>query len=487
MIYSNINDIISKYNNLLINYNKFFFNNIISYKNNNLSKNIYIKGINLIENVFNISFLYLDNLGDIYNLCEKSYIYFIEFINQINISNNIENNIDLTIKDAIIFCYKKTILNFENNVINKNNNINCIILNKITRYIKIINNLNIIYSIELHNIDNNSNSINIDNNSNSINNSNNSNSINDNNKNNDNNEEENTNKVLNIKLSTISKKITYIIKKITNNKNSYNNLENDDANISDKSTNNLSFFINYIFEYILNISHNNNLDYQIFYNIIDKYISKDIYNNNNNTNNSLLPINNYENIISNNNTQYCYENRMHSNREDIIKELHISYEESYNGSIKPLNIQRQLLNNNIIKYENETIYINIPQGIDNEELIIVNNKGNVFNGNYSNVKIIIKLLKHPDFYREGLDIYYNTSISFKESLVGFNFILKHLNNKNYKIENKINTIVHNNSKIILKKLGFIRDGFIGNLYVTFNINYPKLLDVDTIQKLKEIL
>ena len=32
MLYSNINDIISKYNNLLINYNKFFFNNIIIYK-----------------------------------------------------------------------------------------------------------------------------------------------------------------------------------------------------------------------------------------------------------------------------------------------------------------------------------------------------------------------------------------------------------------------------------------------------------------------
>jgi len=275
MIYSNINDIINKYNNLLINYNKFFFNNIIIYKNNNLSKNIYIKGINLIENIFNVSFLYLDNLGDIYNLCEKSYIYFIEFINQINISNNIENNIenniDLTIKDAIIFCYKKTILNFENNLINKNNNnINCIILNKITPYIKIINNLNIIYSIELHNIDNIDN---IDN-------------------------EENTNKVLNIKLSAISKKITYYITKITTNKKSYNNLDNDGANISDKDTNNLSFFINYIFEYILNISNNNDLDYQIFYNIIDKYISKDIYNNNNNI--TLFDKELFDNIINNN-------------------------------------------------------------------------------------------------------------------------------------------------------------------------------------------
>jgi len=274
MLYSNINDVISKYNNLLINYNKFFFNNIISYKNNNLSKNIYIKGINLIENVFNISFLYLDNLGDIYNLCEKSYIYFIEFINQINISNNIENNIDLTIKDAIIFCYKKTILNFENNVINKNNNINCIILNKITNYINITNKLNIIYSIELHNIDN-TNNTNINNNDNN------------------NNEEENNNKLLNIKLLAISKKITNIIKKINNN-----NLDNDDANISDKSINNLSFFINYIFEYILNISNSDNLDYQIFYNIIDKYISKELYINNNNNNITLYDKQIIDNIIT---------------------------------------------------------------------------------------------------------------------------------------------------------------------------------------------
>ena len=130
--------------------------------------------------------------------------------------------------------------------------------------------MNIIYSIELHNIDNIDN---IDN-------------------------EENTNKVLNIKLSAISKKITYYITKITTNKKSYNNLDNDGANISDKDTNNLSFFINYIFEYILNISNNNDLDYQIFYNIIDKYISKDIYNNNNNI--TLFDKELFDNIINNN-------------------------------------------------------------------------------------------------------------------------------------------------------------------------------------------
>ena len=209
--------------------------------------------------------------------------------------------------------------------------------------------------------------------------------------------------------------------------------------------------------------------------------------NNGNINHSLLPINNYENNILNNNTSHFHHDKLeYSYKEDIIKELNISFEESYSGSIKPLNIQRQIINNNIIKYENETIYINIPRGIDNEELIVINNKGNVFNGNYSNVKIIIKLLKHPDFYREGLDIYYNTSITFKESLVGFNFILKHLNNKNYKIKSKEGEIITNNTKMIMYNLGFCRNDYFGNLIITFNINYQKL-DPNIIKKLREIL
>ena len=90
----------------------------------------------------------------------------------------------------------------------------------------------------------------------------------------------------------ISKKITYIIKKINNN------LDNDDSNISNKSINNLSFFINYIFEYIINISNSDNLDYQIFNNIIDKYISKELYINNNNI--TLYDKQIIDNIVTNN-------------------------------------------------------------------------------------------------------------------------------------------------------------------------------------------
>ena len=117
---SNNKIIIDFYNNysiLLNNYSMFFFKNINIYKNIQYNHNLYIRGIYIIKNVATISLAYLDNLNDVFNLCEKAYVYFIEFINQLNITN--ENPIDLSIKDAIIFAYKKTIFQFENKIHDK--------------------------------------------------------------------------------------------------------------------------------------------------------------------------------------------------------------------------------------------------------------------------------------------------------------------------------------------------------------------------------
>lgn len=151
-----INEIIDKYYILIYNYNNFFFNNIQIYKDMPYLENIFIKGLKLIENIFNISILYLDNLVDIYNLCEKGYIYFIEFMNQININTIEESSFDLTIKDATIFCYKKTIFLFDkkieltasNDCKNKNN-----VLNMYNELSQIINRLFIKFNSYIFNDD----------------------------------------------------------------------------------------------------------------------------------------------------------------------------------------------------------------------------------------------------------------------------------------------------------------------------------------------
>lgn len=240
MITNNIYEINIKYNNLINNYNKFFFNNIIIYKDNNSSLNIYIKGLNLIENIFNIGFLYLDNLGDIYNLCEKSFVYFIEFINQINISNNMENSIELTIKDAVLFCYKKTILEFNDTINNTKENIDN--LNIINKYNNITNIINTIYTCQFHNYLVNNNELDNKNNS--------------------------KNDVLNQNIINNSKKINTLLKKIINN------------NIIVKSLDNILEFVNVILKLLLNNKNN----YNNIILLLEKFIIKELYLDDNNIN-----------------------------------------------------------------------------------------------------------------------------------------------------------------------------------------------------------
>lgn len=165
-------------------------------------------------------------------------------------------------------------------------------------------------------------------------------------------------------------------------------------------------------------------------------------------------------------------------------EIEINFQEAYNGCSKPIIISRIINNYNTINKETETLYVNIPYGIDNKEIITINNKGNVYNNNYGDVKIIINLLDHNYFIRNGLDIIYNKELTLKETLLGFEFELVHINNKKYIINNKDILI---NSKKIIPKFGFKRDEFYGNLIIYFKTIFPKSLNSEQKIKLNEIL
>ena len=234
---------------------------------------------------------------------------------------------------------------------------------------------------------------------------------------------------------------------------------------------------------------NNNTTSEIFKKITNAY-NFIINNNIENPNNTIIANQNYYNNCKNENCKnencknenYIYEK--YDN--DILKIVEITYLQAYNGCSIPIFINRKIIYNNFINEENETIYLNIPKGIDTNEIIILENKGHNINNKYSNVKISIKLLEDNNFKREGLDIYFKLNLSFKESLIGFEYILKHLNNKNYKIKSKEGEIITNNTKMVLHNLGFCRNEYYGNLIITFNINYQKL-DKIMINKLREIL
>lgn len=172
----------------------------------------------------------------------------------------------------------------------------------------------------------------------------------------------------------------------------------------------------------------------------------------------------------------------------IIKTIEITIDEAYAGCTKHMEIERVIKDGNTNKTEKETIYVTIPKGIDENEIIVVREKGNMLSDdNKGDIKIFIKIINNSGLIREGLNLIYNKTLSLKESLCGFNFDLPYLNEKTFKINNTSGTIVSPGYKKVIPNLGLERDGHKGNLIIVFSISYPEKLTSEQIEILEKIL
>ena len=172
----------------------------------------------------------------------------------------------------------------------------------------------------------------------------------------------------------------------------------------------------------------------------------------------------------------------------ISKNLSINLLDAYRGCQMPLLIKRWIFEDNIKSEQEETIYVNIPSGIDNNEIITIKDKGNrLSNSNKGDIEVKITINNNTKFIREGLDLIYKKTISLKESLCGFSFDITYIDDRQYKITNAAGNIIPANYKKIIPELGMIRDNIKGDLYIIFDIIYPNNLTIDQIEKIANIL
>ena len=73
---------------------------------------VIIKGVECISNIYNLLLLYTKNFDLVYYHCQKAFCYYVEFISQIGNENN--SYLKLNPKDAILFVYRKTIFQINN-------------------------------------------------------------------------------------------------------------------------------------------------------------------------------------------------------------------------------------------------------------------------------------------------------------------------------------------------------------------------------------
>lgn len=173
--------------------------------------------------------------------------------------------------------------------------------------------------------------------------------------------------------------------------------------------------------------------------------------------------------------------------ETIFKTLNISLINSFSGCKIPININRWIYENNIKQYQNEKIYLDIPKGIDNNEIITLSGKGNKINEyNKGDIEIRIILDNDENFERNGIDLIFKKSISLKESFCGFSFDLTYIDGREYKIKNEAGNVIPPDFKKIIPNMGLTRDNERGNLIIIFKVEYPKKLSDTQVESLKTI-
>ena len=161
----------------------------------------------------------------------------------------------------------------------------------------------------------------------------------------------------------------------------------------------------------------------------------------------------------------------------IIRNLTLTLEQAYLGGSFPIEITKWNITNNMKTEETQTIYVNVPSGIDDNEMLIMRDAGNSINDAVrGDIKIPVQIAPNPEFKRNGLDLIYKKTISLKEALCGFTFDLKHINRKTIAFKNNTNTtIIKPGFKKIIPEMGMRRDGHVGNLIIAFEVDFPNQL------------
>ena len=173
----------------------------------------------------------------------------------------------------------------------------------------------------------------------------------------------------------------------------------------------------------------------------------------------------------------------------IVKTLNLTLEQAYTGGSFPLELERWNLVDNTRFDEKLTVYVAIPSGIDENEIMIIRDNGNSLNNTIKgDIKIQMKIENNTEFKRQGLDLIYKKTVTLKESLCGFEFEIKHISGKTLAFKNVVNPfIIKPGFKKVIPDFGMKRDTNTGNLIIDFDIVFPDKLTPVQAQSISEIL
>jgi DnaJ-class molecular chaperone len=171
----------------------------------------------------------------------------------------------------------------------------------------------------------------------------------------------------------------------------------------------------------------------------------------------------------------------------LEKKVDITFEDSFKGNNIPIVIEREIKMGNLSYVEEEKVYITIIKGIDDGEILLVKEKGHNYNDTKGDLKLHIHIVPQHEYERKGLNIIQKQNISFKESICGFERIIKHIDGTNMRLVSSRGNVIQNGDDHTIPNKGFSRDNQTGNLIILFKVIPPKTLNEEELKLFDNIL
>ena len=170
----------------------------------------------------------------------------------------------------------------------------------------------------------------------------------------------------------------------------------------------------------------------------------------------------------------------------ILHKMNISLEQAYRGCSIDMRINRTVSRGLSVSNETDNFNFSIPAGSVSEEIVVIQEKGNVCENFKGDVHILINIENKPPFELRGRNLIYSKTLTLKESLCGCSFDIMHPSGNSIKIEET--TVSRPGHNKVCNGLGMRREGQSpGDMIIEFSVIFPESLTTEQVTSLTEIL
>lgn len=167
--------------------------------------------------------------------------------------------------------------------------------------------------------------------------------------------------------------------------------------------------------------------------------------------------------------------------------VNITLEQAFRGCVLPIQYNRFIVRGNNKQDMTMNISVQIPEGIDHENTIVLENQGNEVNGAVGDVRVVVQVTNNTLFERQDLNLLLHRTITLKEALCGFTFDVYLITGSALTIRNSGSKIIRPGFRQTCHGHGMKRGEKTGDLLIEFTIQFPENLTPEQQVVLRDLL